>query len=101
MKNVPADQQEMILTMLEKKPELFEKIAKETNGLKSGEMLTKTTQYKDRARIFIGKIPVMVRSQFCQLRNISDKEIVKNAKECTFDQGGYFIINGGEKVIIA
>jgi hypothetical protein len=38
MKNVPADQQEMILTMLEKKPELFEKIAKEiqtelkTNG---------------------------------------------------------------------
>jgi|GEM_PF-118291 len=29
MKNVPADQQEMILTMLEKKPELFEKIAKE------------------------------------------------------------------------
>jgi DNA-directed RNA polymerase II subunit RPB2 len=43
----------------------------------------------------------MVRSQFCQLRNISDKEIVKNAKECTFDQGGYFIINGGEKVIIA
>lgn len=29
MKNVPADQQEMILTMLEKDPALFEKIAKE------------------------------------------------------------------------
>ncbi len=38
MKNVPADQQEMIMTMLEKDPVLFEKIAKEmqaelkTNG---------------------------------------------------------------------
>jgi len=30
MKNVPADQQQMILTMLEKDPALFEKIAKET-----------------------------------------------------------------------
>ncbi len=29
MKNVPADQQAMILTMLEKDPALFEKIAKE------------------------------------------------------------------------
>lgn len=43
----------------------------------------------------------MVRSQFCHLRSLSDKEITKNAKECVFDQGGYFIINGGEKVIIA
>ncbi len=29
MKNVPADQQEMIMTMIEKDPSLFEKIAKE------------------------------------------------------------------------
>ncbi len=29
MKNVPADQQEMIMQMLEKDPALFEKIAKE------------------------------------------------------------------------
>jgi hypothetical protein len=29
MKNVPADQQEMIMTMLDKDPALFEKIAKE------------------------------------------------------------------------
>jgi len=29
MKNVPADQQEMIMTMIEKDPNLFEKIAKE------------------------------------------------------------------------
>jgi len=29
MKNVPADQQEMIMTMLDKDPALFEKVAKE------------------------------------------------------------------------
>lgn len=29
MKNVPADQQEQIMTILEKDPKLFEKIAKE------------------------------------------------------------------------
>jgi 23S rRNA maturation mini-RNase III len=29
MKNVPADQQQMIMEMLEKDPQLFEKIAKE------------------------------------------------------------------------
>jgi hypothetical protein len=29
MKNVPPEQQEMIMAMLEKEPELFEKIAKE------------------------------------------------------------------------
>jgi len=29
MKNVPADQQQMIMELVEKKPELFQKIAKE------------------------------------------------------------------------
>lgn len=55
----------------------------------------------DEVMVFLGRIPVMIRSSFCQLKGLSDSEIVKNAKECTFDQGGYFIINGGEKVIIA
>lgn len=52
-------------------------------------------------KIYLGKVPVMVRSKFCHLKNFTANEITHNAKECTFDQGGYFIINGSEKVIIA
>lgn len=48
-----------------------------------------------------GKIPVMVRSKFCHLSELDKDEIVKNAKECRYDQGGYFIINGNEKVLVA
>ena len=48
----------------------------------------------------IGKIPIMVRSDYCSLHNKTDTERV-DVKECEFDQGGYFIIQGGEKVIVA
>ena len=48
----------------------------------------------------IGKIPIMIRSDYCSLSNKSDIERV-DLKECEFDQGGYFIIGGGEKVIVA
>ncbi len=36
LKNAPADQREMILTLLEKNPELFEKIAKEMQAEMKG-----------------------------------------------------------------
>lgn len=49
---------------------------------------------------FIGKVPIMVRSKFCSLYSKNDFERI-DVKECTFDQGGYFIINGGEKVLVA
>ena len=45
--------------------------------------------------IVIGKIPIMVRSRYCILNT---KE---NDDECNYDLGGYFIINGNEKVIIS
>ena len=55
----------------------------------------------DSARVMIGKIPVMLRSQFCQLHSLNQYDRVHTGKDCQFDQGGYFIINGSEKVIIA
>jgi DNA-directed RNA polymerase II subunit RPB2 len=55
---------------------------------------------KSVSKNFIGKIPIMVRSKFCALSGKTDHERIDN-KECLYDQGGYFIIGGGEKVIVA
>ena len=51
-------------------------------------------------RIGIGRLPIMLKSSCCQLRNKSDEELYSH-DECPYDQGGYFIINGSEKVLIA
>lgn len=46
--------------------------------------------------VSLGKLPIMVRSNYCILKN----ECVE-VNECQYDYGGYFIINGNEKVIIS
>ena len=45
---------------------------------------------------FLGKIPIMVKSKYCNLYNFTDK-----TNECEYDPGGYFIVNGSEKVLIS
>ncbi|KAI1262633.1 DNA-dependent RNA polymerase 2 rpb140 [Xylariaceae sp. FL1019] len=50
--------------------------------------------------LFIGKLPVMVKSNACHLSKETDDELFM-LNECPYDQGGYFIINGSEKVLIA
>eukprot|EP00271_Cylindrocystis_brebissonii_P022832 TRINITY_DN8941_c0_g1_i2.p1 TRINITY_DN8941_c0_g1~~TRINITY_DN8941_c0_g1_i2.p1 ORF type:complete len:1189 (+),score=261.50 TRINITY_DN8941_c0_g1_i2:389-3955(+) len=51
-------------------------------------------------KVFIGKIPIMLFSNYCNLHNNSQRDLMLLG-ECPFDQGGYFIINGSEKVLIA
>uniref|UniRef100_A0A7S2F9I8 DNA-directed RNA polymerase subunit beta n=1 Tax=Octactis speculum TaxID=3111310 RepID=A0A7S2F9I8_9STRA len=57
-------------------------------------------QTQDYNKEFIGKVPIMLRSTFCVLSEMDDKGLTE-VGECQFDQGGYFIINGSEKVIVA
>lgn len=52
------------------------------------------------SRVSIGQLPVMLRSSCCVLHDLSEDDIVE-VGECPYDQGGYFIVSGGEKVIIA
>ena len=54
----------------------------------------------EETRVFVGKLPVMVKSKICTLRNRTEQELYA-FQECPYDQGGYFIINGSEKVLIA
>lgn len=51
-------------------------------------------------RVSIGNIPIMIGSCACSLYGLSDSE-KREKGECTFDQGGYFIINGGERAIVS
>jgi DNA-directed RNA polymerase II subunit RPB2 len=45
------------------------------------------------------KIPIMLHSRYCILNN-KPKEFLQEAGECPYDHGGYFIIDGAEKVLI-
>lgn len=42
----------------------------------------------------------MVQSEYCHLKGRTPKE-KRDLGECTYDEGGYFIVNGSEKVLIA
>ena len=55
---------------------------------------------------FLGRMPMMVFSRYCLLTGPSPEQPLSGIQlmrqnECIYDQGGYFIINGSEKVIIA
>ena len=50
--------------------------------------------------VYIGKIPVMVRSKACILQQMPALG-EENNNECRYDYGAYFIINGSEKVLIS
>ncbi|EPY35525.1 DNA-directed RNA polymerase III subunit RPC2 [Strigomonas culicis] len=49
--------------------------------------------------IKIGTIPIMLKSQSCNLFNKTKEELVA-MRECPLDPGGYFVIKGVEKVCL-
>jgi len=53
------------------------------------------------ANVIIGKIPIMVKSKACILNTMPGIAEDNGKNECRYDPGGYFIINGNEKVIIS
>ncbi len=47
----------------------------------------------------LGRIPVMVKSRSCNLEGMSEDDLIKNYIDPK-DHGGYFLINGNERVMI-
>ena len=55
---------------------------------------------KNLPKINIGFIPIMVHSKLCLLNSL-DSVKLSELGECPYDQGGYFIVNGKEKVVLS
>ena len=51
-------------------------------------------------KMFLGRFPIMLRSDLCILNGF-DKNVRYTMGECKNDLGGYFIIDGNEKVIVS
>jgi DNA-directed RNA polymerase II subunit RPB2 len=63
----------------------------------SGEFVTKNIVLN---KIYLGTFPIMLHSNLCILKGLTT-EARFNLGECRNDRGGYFIINGKEKVILS
>ncbi|NWF95396.1 MAG: DNA-directed RNA polymerase subunit B [Candidatus Thorarchaeota archaeon] len=57
------------------------------------------TTRMETLRIYIGDLPIMLRSEKCLLHGLSDEELIRHGEDPK-DPGGYFIINGSERVLV-
>jgi DNA-directed RNA polymerase II subunit RPB2 len=61
---------------------------------------TKETRSRTLTRVLAGKIPVMVGSKYCLLSETPEKH-PREMGECSADPFGYFIVQGGERIILS
>eukprot|EP00798_Chlamydomonas_sp_ICE-L_P008708 gene8708-biopygen14925 len=54
---------------------------------------------RDFERVHIGFMPIMIHSKACSLRGLNPHQL-RARGECPYDMGGYFVIDGREKVIV-
>ncbi|MGM5480650.1 MAG: DNA-directed RNA polymerase subunit B'' [Nanobdellota archaeon] len=54
---------------------------------------------RENFKLQVGNLPIMLKSKHCHLYGLSRDELIK-AGEDPDDPGGYFVINGSEKVIV-
>ncbi len=49
--------------------------------------------------VYIGELPVMLKSDICHLNGLSDEELIEQGEDPQ-DLGGYFIVNGSERAVV-
>ena len=63
------------------------------------ELTVKHEDQIDSETVEIGRIPVMVKSNICNTNGLGEEDLIKNYEDPR-DPGGYFIINGNERVMV-
>jgi DNA-directed RNA polymerase beta subunit len=63
------------------------------------ELTVKKDGQIDSEVVEIGRIPIMVKSKACNTHSMTKEELIQNYND-PLDTGGYFIINGNERVIV-
>lgn len=63
------------------------------------EMMINYAGQVETEEVELGRIPVMVKSKACNLHGMGEEELIGNYIDPK-DQGGYFLINGNERVMI-
>ncbi|MDP6641816.1 MAG: DNA-directed RNA polymerase subunit B'' [Candidatus Nanoarchaeia archaeon] len=54
---------------------------------------------RENFTVEIGRLPIMVKSKYCHLNNMKREDLIKNFEDPD-DIGGYFVLNGNERVLI-
>lgn len=54
---------------------------------------------KEKSEVEIGRIPIMIKSKYCHLSEMQKEKLIENCIDPA-DPGGYFIINGNERVLV-
>ncbi|WP_088335828.1 DNA-directed RNA polymerase subunit B'' [Methanopyrus sp. KOL6] len=75
------------------------------NMLYSAPLYAEIVMYEDgeeveRDNVYVGELPVMVRSKVCNTYDLSEEELIEVGEDPK-DPGGYFIINGSERVLVS
>jgi DNA-directed RNA polymerase subunit B" len=58
-----------------------------------------TRDEKEMEWVTIGQMPTMLRSNRCNLSGLSNEELIKHGED-PLDPGGYFIVNGSERMLV-
>lgn len=58
-----------------------------------------TREEKEMEWVNVGKLPTMLRSNRCNLYNLSDDDLIRRGED-PLDPGGYFIVNGSERMLV-
>ncbi len=63
------------------------------------EINAKSGNDSEHNEVEVGRIPIMVKSRYCNIHGMSKEQLIENNIDPA-DPGGYFIINGNERVLM-